>query len=346
MENAKRVLEGRRPVHGGPAHTTLIDESIVRPSAKHNYFSRTRTALGWMTSTELAVFERHLAHEASLGTRILECTYDTVPTDKIREVQYYWSAPLTYLSAWYPRPETFGIRHSSLKALELALSRASHEGRVRHPFRDYGPPRNECPARLDPGLPRREIVDVVVERRPTIAASSVTVVRDPVIKQESNDTLNYDYGPAPEDFVPPIPALDAMGVSITMEKQGAGALSRVRVWSADNLFGRFYQTPDWKEWLKTRPADAKLVSSDFVAASLDSSRNSAKYRPGKSLGMDCSYLDEQLGFIESVYFWFKTRPEVAEPLRLKARVADHPMLQIKSPRDSCPATLGEARALK
>jgi hypothetical protein len=340
MDNASRMLEGRRAAHGGPTRTTLIEESVVTPSTKHNYFSRSRTAIGWMTSTELVVFDSQLAQEAKRGMRILECTYESETTAKNRDVQYYWSGPIAYLS------ETVAAyRAVYIDVLERDLRRASHQGNVRHPFRDYGPPRAECPARLDPRLPKREIAPVVIALRPTISESAVTVVRDPVIKRESSDTLGYDYGPAPESFVPPIPTVDTMGISITMEKQGAGALVRVRVGAANTHLQLSYLTPGWQDWLQKRPTDAKLVLADFNSATLDSARDSAAYRPGRSLVLECRYLDEREDLQEVVFFWFKTRPAVAEPTRLQGRVADHPMLRVKAPRGNCPATFGEASEL-
>lgn len=42
-----------------------------------------------------------------------------------------------------------------------------------------------------------------------------------------------------------------------------------------------------------------------------------------------------------VFYWFKTRPALANPERLKARIANHPLLLIMEQRENCPCTLTE-----
>ncbi len=95
MENASRLLTGRRAAHGGPGETNLINESVARPNANHNY------ALGKMVSSELTVLDQQLAELASRGYQVLECRYDSDPKDADWEVQYYWTGPVATLSQLY-----------------------------------------------------------------------------------------------------------------------------------------------------------------------------------------------------------------------------------------------------
>ena len=41
-------------------------------------------------------------------------------------------------------------------------------------------------------------------------------------------------------------------------------------------------------------------------------------------------------------YWYKNRPVAADPGRLKSRVSDHPLLFIRSPLKTCPASRKEA----
>ncbi|RTZ40656.1 hypothetical protein EKL30_16165 [Candidimonas sp. SYP-B2681] len=44
-------------------------------------------------------------------------------------------------------------------------------------------------------------------------------------------------------------------------------------------------------------------------------------------------------------FWYRERPEAADPIRLQSRIKNHPLLDIGGPVDHCPETAPEAEAL-
>jgi len=87
-----------------------------------------------------------------MGLSVLECKY----TDKdpmYYNVQYYWGAN---------SPATFGfmvptVASAFLRANQDRLQQANGSAKVTHPFVQYGSPRWECPAEIDPALPRKQI---------------------------------------------------------------------------------------------------------------------------------------------------------------------------------------------
>ena len=57
--------------------------------------------------------------------------------------------------------------------------------------------------------------------------------------------------------------------------------------------------------------------------------------------LDCSYYVSARR-VFSVYYWYRSRPALADPERLRSRMANHPLLLILGVREDCPATVTAA----
>ena len=54
--------------------------------------------------------------------------------------------------------------------------------------------------------------------------------------------------------------------------------------------------------------------------------------------LECSYWEDSRRS-SSVYYWYKSRPALADPARLSSRVSNHPLLLVMDAREDCPVTL-------
>lgn len=155
---------------------------------------------------------------------------------------------------------------------------------------------------------------------PAIAGPEPTV-------REQGMIITYDYGRVPRDFHPPIPELPpGKHVQLRMEKQTAGALVSVSLGFGDptdlagdrEAYQRIYR--DRQSGRSTREYD--LYMEDVRAL--------ASHRL-----ITCRY--RQAAGFQVRRYWFRTRPAAADPARLRARIADHPMLGLPAePRERCP----------
>jgi hypothetical protein len=297
---------------GAPRWSTLVVQKVSRLSGKHLY----ERSLEGLQSSGMVQLQHDIEQMGSLGFNILECHYDADPTDEYYEVQYYW----TYWSVGVMGAELTGQLPTVIKYQEDNLRRANGAAPVRHPFRDYGPPRVACPPVADPQQLTKRIF---APRKPGVSAGKVSA---PTITMDGVTTI-YSYGPAPEEFVPPIPKdlnpdFHLHPVEFEMKKQQIGSLVRVQL----QRFSWQTLTVGESEFL-TRPRELELFREDVLAA----------FNVGGNV-IECRYVAKERGFIDHYRYWYKARPAVAETSRLKSRIPDHPILEIRSPLDACPAS--------
>lgn len=148
------------------------------------------------------------------------------------------------------------------------------------------------------------------------APLSIPIPTEPEIVKRRAFTL-YDYGQAPDDFVPPIPKdLPPNALHLTMEKKGAGALSAIEV----QRFG---------PWSLTREYDLGSNRQDMLNEDLSTI---AKQKPRVLV---CKYLSARPSITNVSRHWYRTQPKAANPDRLRGRLSDHPVLVISGVRETC-----------
>lgn len=148
-ENASRMVSGRRPAHGGEHLAGTLVREIVAPVRTRQITDRAIPAVT-RNPRLLSFFEQDASELSRIGFQVLECHYDADPTDGDQEVQYYWAmgvASVAHAMTLLPR---------LVSAAQDRMARMA-PGLAHHPFLDYGPPRSECPARMDPALAYKEI---------------------------------------------------------------------------------------------------------------------------------------------------------------------------------------------
>lgn len=299
--------------------TALIRVEISAVSTNHLY----EESLEGLQSSGMVQLQHDIEQMGSYGFNILECHYDSDPTDEFHEVQYYW----TYWSVGVVGAELTGQLPNVLKYQQNNLQKANGAA-VRHPFLDYGPPRATCPSFVDP---KQLVKRIFAPRKPGVSADKVSA---PTVTMDGITTI-YSYGPAPEDFVPPIPKnLDPdfhqHPVQFEMKKQRPGSLLRVHLKS----FSWQTLVVGESEFM-TRPREQDLFREDVLAAA-DAGGNV----------IECWYMAEERGYIDHYRYWYKVRPAVAETSRLKSRIPDHPVLEIRSPLDACPGNVKLAESVR
>ncbi|MEM8936842.1 MAG: hypothetical protein AAGC77_10585 [Pseudomonadota bacterium] len=312
--NLARMLAGRRPAHGAKAtRTSLVTEKISPLEPKHAYDNERPAAL---TSRGAAQLDKDFREVRAGGLTILECHYDENPKDEWYEVQYYWGVSALANFGFLIPQFGEGFQRAAHERLKKANGRA-----YTHPFTTYGSPRLECPAFKDPYFDQKRIY---APRKPAPAGSNnIPTPKDPKIT-EKRAFVKYEYGPAPEDFVPPIPKnLPKNTLYLTMEKQGAGALKEIEV----HPFGPWTLT---REYAIGSPKQ-DLLQEDLIAVS--------KQKPRVIV---CKYLAERRGVVSVSRHWFKRSPDGVNPDRLKGRISDHPMLVIDGARKTCAPSYAEA----
>ena len=120
MENAARLLSGRRPATGVAAKRgNLVAESAAPLSTKH------LMSLEGMQSSGMATWESHVREFSARGFRVLECSYDREPTDRHWEVQDHWTGPGVQLL------QGVSALPSLISAAQSTLQRANGAAKVR-----------------------------------------------------------------------------------------------------------------------------------------------------------------------------------------------------------------------
>ncbi len=317
--NVAKLLSAGRPVSGpGVKNTTLKVEKTAKVHGRHAYLKDIRR-LSTPGSMQL---QRDIRQSAAQGLSVLECHYDSKPSDKYYEVQYYWAVgALTYTGFLVPN-----IAHAFLTSSQKRLVRANGSANVRHPFLSYGSPRFECPAHRDPDLPMKQIY---APRGETAGVTPGTPVGDPKVTRRSG-RVTFDYGAVPEAFVPPVSESLGNGiysVRVMMEKQRTGSLVGIKL----NKFGWYSINKSELDYRRHAPHLAKRLFEDVVGAA----------RKGGAV-LECHYLSKRHGIVSFHRYWYKSRPDIAEPALLKSRIPDHPMLIIKPPQEGCPPTRSAA----
>ncbi len=316
--NLARMLSGRRPLYGDKASApNLVSEQSALISSKDTV-GEGLEKIQTPGSIELAA---EFNSAASMGLTVLECKYaDKDPM--YYSVQYYWGAN---------SPATLGfmvptVASAFLRTNQDRLQKANGSAIVTHPFLWYGSPRWECPAEIDPALPRKRIY---APRQPANNANLPAAPAAPTIKDQGSYRV-YDYGAVRDDFVPPMPAElpQSKFLVLSMDKQVPGSIIRVSVlpffWGALTRNDLDY---------RNRPQEQALLEADVNAA-----------RQERGVVLKCEYLGQAYNTVNRSWFWFKTRPAAADPALLKSHIADHPMLEIHGPVASCPATAQLAKS--
>ena len=151
--------------------------------------------------------------------------------------------------------------------------------------------------------------------------------------QERSYGTDIRISTAPADFTPEIPDTRAIKLPLVFyldfndgnrDKIFRVSLTRI---TFSGVYGR---SP-----MRFQGRARDLVGEDYTAL-----RNLGFGQPL----LDCTYyVDERRSF--SAYYWYKSRPALADPERLRSRMSNHPLLLILGVREDCPATLtAETRA--
>jgi hypothetical protein len=327
FENASRMTSGRRPAHGAPSGgVTLIDEKQTPVDGRH--FSD-RSADLVLVAQLAQLFEAHARDMASRGFQVLECHYDSDPTDANAEVQYYWGGKQGLFA------QIVGFLPELVRTAQQQLEARARETGVafrtvpRHPFVDYAYPRSECPSRRDPSLPIKQIA-AYRRAAPGVAAPSKPV--QPIISYPYGNHIDFDFGSVADDFTPTVPldTLPRSTLHLRMKKSAALVLTRID----RGLYNAVHDIPLAGRSYYTRRELMQRVNDDEGAVSAQGGRV-----------LKCYYTTErQSSMAYFALYWYDSRPPAADRSRLRARVADHPYLDIRAPRRSCPPTWDAARA--
>jgi hypothetical protein len=153
----------------------------------------------------------------------------------------------------------------------------------------------------------------------------------------------WEYALVPDDFVPPLRADQPRLVFVRLVRSKPGLVSYIVL---DRLgFSHLGKPPgfnDWGDFSTGRAQDFKLLNEDFQAI-LDETRSpSWKGSPAVNgfvhTVITCGYQESRV-----YHFWYKVRPAPADPVRLRGRMLDHPILQVGRPVDMCPLSETDAR---
>lgn len=317
--NLARMLSGRRPAYGDKASApALVSEQSALITSKDTVGE----GLEKIQTPGSIELEAEFKAAAGMGLTVLQCKY----TDKdpmYYNVQYYWGAN---------SPATLGfmvpsVASAFLRTNQARLQKANGSAIVTHPFLWYGSPRWECPAEIDPALPKKRIY---APRQVTSNANLPTTPAAPVVKDQGSYRV-YDYGAVRDEFVPPMPAELPQGkfLVLSMNKQVPGSIVRISVlpffWGALTRNDLDY---------RNRPQEQALLQADVNAA-----------RQEDAMVLKCEYLGQAVNTVSRSWFWFKTRPAAADPALLKSHIADHPMLEIHGPVATCPVSAQAAKRI-
>ena len=302
-------------------------------------------------------FQRSLVREhgrevMEAGQKVIRCTYG--PSDSVTRKGFvgytfwYEDAPDNIYSMLSSAPDIHPMWSLGLKSVtacpespELARKVMLYGKIKKH--REKGFYLTECHTAPDniyvwgstPGLETCKDVwvpyrnDWILKEASELALYRKTFVsgkaREPVESKEANFTV-LNYGEVPENFVPQVPELPKnRRLKITMKKLFPGSLHTIKI--RPFHLGMLIKG---EERYIDRPQIQQMVREDIFAVMQSRSPVlECKYRSYRKLGPHYEY-------------WYKNRPVAADPGRLKSRVSDHPLLFIRSPLESCPASREEA----
>ncbi|MEM9839044.1 MAG: hypothetical protein AAF830_07805 [Pseudomonadota bacterium] len=167
-----------------------------------------------------------------------------------------------------------------------------------------------------------DVATVVQARRRQRAPSLPRTVPTPTEPEisKSGQFVIHDYGPAPDDFVPPIPKeLPKTSLHLLMEKTSKGALKAMEV----QPFGPWSLTREYRVGSENQA----LLNEDLSAISRE-----------KPKVLVCKYVSARKGTTNVSRHWYQDVPSRADAKRLRKRLADHPVLVINGSRDTCAPT--------
>ncbi len=328
-DNVFRLLTGRTPESGpGAAASTLVRETN-RPPASRDYYDVVEGQNSIFLGRAAQTLESHFEQAAAVGLNILVCRYESDDQDDEYELQYYWAMDTR---AALPLIQT-AVGLSFLESAQRQLGEASGSQPTIHPFLTYGPLSYECPARLDPALPANSIDAPrrAIALPETAGEAAVSVVA-------GGGQANYDYGPVPDDFVPPRPdPMPAHDTLVAMQKNQADVLTEIAYRTLNFAAIPLIAQP------RIGSDEFRMVQEDM---GLIYSGTDVTYYPETPRVLACGYNhaapEGGIVGVRDVYFWDSCRSEFADPNRLRARMASHPLLNVGPPRTECPLEYGSA----
>jgi hypothetical protein len=219
------------------------------------------------------------------------------------------------------------------------------------------------------------------EARLLTTAAPVSGAPAGLVPTTSDALWRLDFGVVPEDFVPRLPADRPRRSEVAMTKSTAGALVGA---SLDDFNWLLRDQPDarrgylqlreaatqgWRPGVQHPALDAladpgvRAAVEDMAATVGDTDYDGVTGPDGfRHYVLQCQYRGGNIRPLEPDYrnggyapqppavrpasfaFWYKKKPTLAEPGRLKQRSLSHPLLSLGAPRDSCPAALADAEA--
>jgi len=141
--------------------------------------------------------------------------------------------------------------------------------------------------------------------------------------QERSYGTDIRFTTAPADFTPEMPDMQAMpGPVVFYLDFNDGIPNKITRVSLTGWRGAY-----------VGPDRLQGVARDRF---IEDSR--AVFQLGVDLVLECAYyLSERRVF--QVFYWYRSRPALADPERLRSRVANHPLLLVLGAREDCPATV-------
>jgi hypothetical protein len=134
----------------------------------------------------------------------------------------------------------------------------------------------------------------------------------------------YFYGTVPDDFVPPIPPFDPdkKRVVIHLKKLTPGLLVAIVVGKFGHGDGGSHEQD-----IATNSPEMAIYDEDVGAVWKQD-----------GIMLKCEYQSSGGAGIWEELYWWKVVPDAADPARLKARMARHPLLAYHGAADTCPPT--------
>jgi len=144
-----------------------------------------------------------------------------------------------------------------------------------------------------------------------------------------------DYGAVANDFVPPVGKLipENMLLDISMSKNKYNALIHVRTG---------YLIPyTIMGYYDDRSPHHDMIRNDLYAAGAEMQNKGTK-----AVVIYCTYEAGRKNKFFYANFWYKIRPDMANPDTLRQKISWHPLIRLNPVVDRCPATMPEAESLQ